>query len=121
MEALLDTNFMISCVKLNIDFLEELENLGFKAVISREVIQEMKDLRLKVSHDERVAIDIALVKIEDKKVHKNRLGARTIDEGLIAKGKEGIYIATLDTAIKRVVPNKIVISDSQKKLIIERA
>ena len=30
MEVILDTNFIVSCVRRKIDFLNELENLGFK-------------------------------------------------------------------------------------------
>ena len=47
MEAVLDTNFIVSCVKKKIDFISELENLGFKIVLPKEIFQELKDLRFK--------------------------------------------------------------------------
>ncbi len=120
MEVLLDTNFVISCVKKRIDFMEELLNLGFRVMVPREVIEELKDLRLKVPHDDRVAIDFALARFASERIEKMRLGKRTVDEGLIAKGKQGAYIATLDAAIKRAVPLRVTISASQNALQIER-
>ncbi|MEK6825441.1 MAG: hypothetical protein AABY00_01510 [Nanoarchaeota archaeon] len=120
MEALLDSNFIISCVKKKIDFLSELEDQGFKVVLPREVFQELKDLRFKVKHDERVAIDSAFDIFSHRKIKKTTLGQTTVDKGLIAKGKRGAYIATLDAAIKREVPNRIVILDAKNSIVVER-
>ena len=123
MEAILDSSFIISCVRKRIDFLEELKNMGFTAVVPREVFQEIKDLRSrnKSSREDRTAIDIAMEMIEKGKVKKVGLGEMRVDDALIKKGKEGIYIATLDRAIKRAVPNKIVILDAKNSLGIERS
>ncbi|MEK6933267.1 MAG: hypothetical protein AABW75_00135 [Nanoarchaeota archaeon] len=120
MDVILDSSFIISCIKRKIDFSDELEKMGFKIVLSKEVFQELKDLRLKVPHNERMAIDVAFDILENKKIKKIRLGEKIVDKGLIKKGKEGHYIATLDSVIKREVPNKILISDSKNSLIIER-
>ena len=61
MQVLLDSSFIISCVRERIDFLAQLAEQGFTPVVPREVLQEMKDLRVsnRVSHDDRAAIDIA--------------------------------------------------------------
>ena len=120
MEVILDSNFIISCLKRKIDFLLELKLLGLKPILPREVLQELKDLRLKLKHEDKIAIDLALSLFEGTGIKKMKLGNRTVDMGLIDKGKKGIYIATLDSAIKRIVPNKVVISDSQNKLVVER-
>jgi len=120
MEAVLDSNFVISCMKQKIDFMEELEALGFRVVLPREVFQELKDLRLKLPLEDKNAIDIALKLISSGKIKKQTLGKGTVDEGLIALGKKGAYIATLDSAIKRSVPNRIVIKNSKKGLEVER-
>src|SRR3989344_1951975 len=103
MEVLLDTNFIISCLMKKIDFLEELEGMGFVPVLPREVLQEMKDLRNKnkTSHKERVAIDMAFEMFSSGKMKKTSFGQGKVDEYMIKKGKEGIYIATLDKGIKR--------------------
>jgi|SRR3989338_8101081 len=120
MEAILDSSFMISCIRQKIDFISELEALGFKVILPREVFQELKDLRLKVNLQDRSAIDIALGLSESKKIKKQTLGKGTVDEGLISLGKRGAYIATLDSAIKRIVPNRIVIKSSRNALEVER-
>ncbi len=121
MEVLLDSNFIISCVKRKINYINELESLGFKVVLPKEIFQELKDLRLKVPHDDRVAIDLALKKFNSEKIKKIKLGNKNVDKGLIQLGKKGAYIATLDSAIKRSVPNKVVISDAKNSLVVERA
>lgn len=119
MKVILDTNFIISCLKRKIDFGEELHNLGFKILIPKEVIEELKDLRKDVGHNTRSLIDIGLEIIENENFEKIKLGGKNVDFGLIKKGKE-FYIATLDSAIKNKVPNKIIISDAQNCLEVIR-
>jgi len=122
MEAILDTSFIISCIMKKIDFLSQLEEKGFKAVVPREVLQELKGLRLssKASHEERIAIDVALEMAASKRIKSITLGEGKVDDALIEKGKKGIYIATLDSGIKRNVPNKIVIFNAKKEIGVER-
>ena len=120
MEVLLDSNFIISCLKRKIDFISELEQQGFKVMLPREVFQELKDLKFKVSHEERTLIDLAITLFESAKVKKTTLGSISVDAGLIDKGKKGFYIATLDAAIKRNVPNRVAISNSANSIIVER-
>ena len=120
MEVVLDSNFVISCIKRKIDFLGQLEEQGFKILLPREVFQELKDLRTDVPHDERTAIDMALEMLGSKKMKKVSLGNLNVDQGLIALGRKGAYIATLDAAIKRAVPNRVVISNAKNAIEIER-
>ncbi|MCA9485846.1 MAG: hypothetical protein KC506_03315 [Nanoarchaeota archaeon] len=122
MDVLLDTNFSISCIIKRIDFIEELESLGFKIKVPRGVLQEMKDLRKedKTTHKERQAIDAASTLLRESKIKIVKVGGRYVDEGLIQKGKQGIYIATLDREIKNQVPNKVVIDSARKSIKIER-
>jgi len=120
MEAILDTNFIISCLKKKIDFLNKLKENGFRVLIPKEVIEELKDLRLKSRGEDKIAINLALELIEKEKIEKTSLGKKTIDEGLIEKGLKGVFIATLDSAIRKKVPNRIIISSAKKNIIIER-
>lgn len=121
MEAILDSNFIISCIKKKIDFLSQLEAMGFRICLPKEVFQELKDIRLNVPHSDKEAIEIALQMFSNKKIKKMSLGKGSVDSGLIAAGKKGAYIATLDSLIKHIVPNKILIKDSTKGLEVERA
>ena len=120
MKAILDTNFVIACIRRRIDFLTDLKAQGFRVVVPREVIEEMKDIRKDVAHDEKVAIDLALQLFEKEKVEKMKLPKGKVDEGLILLGKDGNYIATLDTAIRKIIPNLIGIANASNSVSIER-
>lgn len=120
MEVLLDSNFVISSVKRKIDFITELEGLGFKVLLPREVFQELKDLKNELSPADKSAIEIALKLFEARKVKKTTLGNKNVDLGLIEKGRKGAYIATLDQAIKKEIDNKVVINSSSNNITIER-
>lgn len=120
MEVLLDSNFIISTIKRKIDFVQELEGMGMKIILPKEVYQELKDLKNKVTHDDKAAIEIALKIIESNKFKKMALGNISVDNGLIEKGRQGYYIATLDAGIKRQVKNRVLISSAKNCLVIER-
>ncbi len=121
MQVILDSSFIISCVRERIDFLTQLEEQGFTPVVPREVFQEMKDLRTsnRASREDRLAVDVALEILEKKKVKKTTLGEGKVDEFLIRKGQEGIFIATLDNGIKKRIPKKIVIFKAQNRVGVE--
>jgi len=118
MEVLLDSSFIISCIRKRIDFLTQLEEQGFTVKVPKEVLQELKDLRVKKeqSQGDRIAVDVALDLFEQRDIKKITLGTKSVDSGLIEKGKEGHYIATLDGGIKRQVPKKIVIFSSKGRV-----
>ena len=121
MEVLLDTSFIISCIRKRIDFITQLEEQGFKIKIPKEVIQELKDLRKdsKTSHEDRIAIDVVMEMINNKRIKEIQLGTKNVDMGLIEKGKHGYYIATLDGKIKHDVPKKIVIFTAKGRVGVE--
>ncbi len=121
MEVILDTNFVIACVKKKIDFITELEGQGFKVLLPKEVFEEIKDLKINSDPTTRTAVNVALELFTKRKIKNVTLGDRQVDEGLIEFGKRGAYIATLDAGIKRSVPNKVIISESGNKLIVERS
>ena len=120
MEVLLDSSFVISCLRRKIDFISELEQQGFTVLLPKEVFQELKDLKKKVSHEDKSAIEVAMKLFEGKKTKGISLGNTSVDQGLIEKAKKGYYIATLDAAIKRQAKNRVVISNSQNSVIVER-
>jgi rRNA-processing protein FCF1 len=120
MEVIVDSSFIISCMKRKIDFISQLEELGLKVVIPREVLQEIKDLKAVATHGDKAAIDLALQLVEKRKVKKVGIGTGKVDEHLIKLGQEGKYIATLDGAIKKMVPNKVIISDAKNMVVVER-
>lgn len=122
-EVLLDSSFIISCVRKKIDFVSQLEEQGFKVVVPGEVIEEIKDLKERkgTSRLDKEAIEIALELIERRDLAKVSLGSGKVDYGLIKKGKEGFFIATLDAEIKRNVPRRVVIFSSKKSVGVEES
>lgn len=123
MEVILDTNFIISCVRKRIDFLSELADLGFNDIaVPKEVIQEMKDIKKRTneSFEDRAAVNVAFEMLKERKIKEITLGCKLPDEGLIKLGKKGAYIATLDAEIKHAVPNKVVINNSKNGLEVVR-
>jgi rRNA-processing protein FCF1 len=121
MQVILDSSFIISCVRERVDFLAQLVEQGFTPVVPREVMQELKDLRTsnRVSHDERIAVDVALEMIEKRDVKKTTMGKGKVDDWLIRKGQEGVFIATLDAAVKKKVPKRIVLFKSKGTVGVE--
>jgi len=122
MEVILDTNFIVACVRDRIDFIDQLKELGFKITVPREVSQELKDIRDggRVRRDGKAVIETALEIVNSKDVKNIRIGGKSVDAGLIAKGKEGVYIGTLDKEIKRNVPNRVVVLKAKKRVSVER-
>jgi rRNA-processing protein FCF1 len=120
MEVLLDSNFIVSCLRKKIDFISDLEGQGFAVFLPKEVYQELKDLKNKVSHEDKIAVEMALTLFESKKLKRISLGNQSVDSGLIEKGRQGYYIATLDAAIKRQAKNRVLINNAQNKIVIER-
>jgi rRNA-processing protein FCF1 len=122
MEVILDSSFVISCVRGRIDFLDKLKEMGFTPKVPREVLQEMKDLRNsdRVKREEKVMIDVAIELLSKKDVKKIPFGTGKVDDKLIQMGKKGTFIATLDREIKRSVPNRVVISSAKNDLVVER-
>ncbi|MDO8563572.1 MAG: hypothetical protein AABW82_01395 [Nanoarchaeota archaeon] len=120
MEAILDTNFIVSCMKNGIDFFSHLEEAGFKVAIPKEIVEELKDLRHKVKHDDGIAVDLALALLEKRDFKRINLGKGKVDDRLIHLGKQGAYIATLDSYIKRSVPNTVIIDSRKNGILIER-
>ena len=118
----MDTNFIISCLLKKIDFLAQLEEMGFQPRVPKEVVEELKDLKRdgKTTHQERIAIGLALMLFQQRKIRRISLGKKRVDESLIEKGRKGVYIATLDKGIQRHIPNRIVIANAQKRVIVER-
>lgn len=121
MEVILDTNFIISCVKRKIDFISRLREEGFKVLIPKEVVNELKDLEYNTAPADKSAVLLALQILDsNKELKKMKLGNKKVDESLIEMGKRGAYIATLDKAIKHSIPNRVIISDSKNDILIER-
>lgn len=118
----MDTSFIVSCIKERIDFFFELKKMGFKIIVPKEVFEELRDLRFSgnKSHEDKVAVNVALEILSSKKVKKRGFGGKKVDDALIKVGREGAYVATLDRGIKRSVPNRVVLLKARGAIGVER-
>jgi len=108
--ALLDTNFIITCIKQKIDFFEELRFMGFEIIIPDRVIDELKKLKQ----------TLALKLLEKNNFKKIILIGRDVDNSIInyAKKNPEIIIATLDKELSNKLKNRKIIIRGKKKLEI---
>ncbi|GBE20247.1 Fcf1 [archaeon BMS3Abin17] len=105
-QVLLDTSFIITCIKQKIDFFEEL--IGYDVLIPKQVIKELEGLDSK----------LALRLLEKNKFKKIDLRLRNVDEGIknYAKKNKNIIVATLDGELKKNIKNKKLVIRFKKRL-----
>lgn len=111
-QILLDTNFILSCMKQKIDFFEELYLMGIQIIIPEQVINELEKLRKESA--------LKLFEKESGKFKKLFLSGKIVDNSIIRYAKENpdLMIATLDRDIQKKIKNKKMIIRNRKKLEI---
>ena len=109
-QVILDTSFILSCIKQKIDFFEKLEYEGFRILIPEQTIDELMGLGA------QLALDI----IEKNKYNLIKISGKDADAAIIKFAKEnpGVIVATLDAGLKRKVSNQKMIIRGKKKLEI---
>ena len=108
--ALLDTNFILSCIKQKIDFFEELYLRGYQIIIPDKVIDELKKLKQ----------TSALKLLEKNNFKEIILAGKNTDNSIInyAKKNPEILVATLDKELNNKLKNRKIIIRGKKKLEI---
>jgi rRNA-processing protein FCF1 len=109
-QALLDTNFILTCVKQKIDFFEEFYLNGIEPIIPKEVIAELKKLRK----------ESALKLLEKSIFQIISLSGKNVDNAIVnfAKKNPEIIIATMDKDMRRKIKNPKMGIRNKKKLEI---
>jgi rRNA-processing protein FCF1 len=113
MEVLLDTSFILTCLKQGVDFLEAQE-YGI-LVLPRQVIDELKKLTEKGERKEKEAATLALELIKKNKGKfriielKSEFADAGIRKYVEEKDKETgeVSVATLDRGLKKSLRGKI--------------
>lgn len=107
MKIILDTNFILTCVKEKVDFLDS-DKYG-ELLLPKQVIQEIKKIEKKGERRNREDARLALKIIEKNKKELEiiDLGVHFVDVGIenYITGKE-IGVATLDLKLKNRLKNK---------------
>ncbi|MBS3076556.1 hypothetical protein J4481_02340 [Candidatus Pacearchaeota archaeon] len=124
-QVLLDSNFILTCVKQKIDFIEDLTQKGIQIIVPQQVLDEIKRVseskkKLKFRDDAKISIKIleinkSKIKIIDFESKKH------VDNLIIKHAKENpeMLIATLDNELKKKIPNKILIIKEKKRIGIQ--
>jgi len=110
-QIILDTSFILTCIKQKIDFFEEL--VEAQILIPEQVINEIKRL-------ENINSKLALKLLKKNKFKKINLGKAHVDKLIIRFAKENpkTIVATLDREIKNKTKNQKLIIRGKKKLEI---
>ncbi|MBU0958959.1 MAG: hypothetical protein KKB31_03360 [Nanoarchaeota archaeon] len=109
-QVLLDTSFIMTCVRQKIDFFRDLELMGLEVVIPKQVVKEL----------ERKKAELALKVIKSYRFKSADLKQNYVDKGLMNYGKNhpGAIIATLDADLKKKILNTKIVIRGKKKLEI---
>jgi len=121
-QAILDTNFILTCIKQKIDFFRDIPNMGVQILIPKQVIEEVKRVsnstkKLKFRDDAK----LAQVLLEKNKFTQIDIRGKYVDKGLInyAKDHPRLIVATLDKEIKSKIVNSKLIIRGKKKLELQ--
>ena len=109
-KVILDTSFILTCVRQKIDFFNWLDMDGIKAVIPEQVLRELEGLGAKLASKIISINSFELIKIP----------GRDADIAIInfAKKNPEIIVATLDNGLKKKIKNQKLIIRQRKKLEI---
>ena len=109
-QVILDSSFILTCIKQKIDFFEEIELMGIQIIIPKQVINELKGLKAK----------LALRLLDKHKFKKIDLKTKNTDAGIknYADKNKNVIIATLDKELKNKIKNKKLIIRGKKKLMM---
>ena len=116
MKIILDTNFLITCLKFNIRFIEELE--GNELFIIDKTENELEKLIKggKGKDKERAKIILQLIKLKKIKQIRSKK-EESVDDTL--SGLSDYVIATQDKELKKRIMGKKLIIRAKKKLEIK--
>ena len=121
-QVLVDTNFIINCVRNKIDFFDEIRSIGLKVILPQEIIKELEKIAnsKKKLHFRRDA-EIALKLIKMNKHEEINLERKNVDLGIIhfANKNKGTIVATFDKELsQKLNGNKMIVRNKKNLEII---
>ena len=121
--VILDTNFILTCIKQKIDFFDDIKIMGLEILIPEEVLYEIKKIassKKKFHFREDAKFALMLLKQNKEQFKKIKISNENVDEGIkkFAEENKDIIVATLDKELKEKLMNKKLIIKGKKKLEI---
>jgi len=121
-KVLLDTNFILTCIRNKVDFYEEFLHKGYSVLIPKEVIEEIKRLRdgSKAFKFKQEA-ELALKLISSQDYEEIDSPGRYVDVGIKKYLLEHprTILATMDKELKKAVKNRKFVIRNRKKLELQ--
>jgi rRNA-processing protein FCF1 len=121
-QVVLDTSFILSCIRKKIDFFDLIPQMGISILIPTPVIKEIEKI---TNHPKnnfffKEEARLALKLLEKNKFKKMGLDGKNVDFGIIKIARENsdYIIATLDKEIKNKVKNQKLVIRGEKRLEI---
>ena len=124
MKILLDTNFILSCIKQKIDFFSlanELFDEKLEWIVPCEVLGELKELGERVGEKtpDKEAANVGLEFVKLIKAQEVDLGDPVVDNGIVNyANKHAVVVATMDKELKKRLNSKIFTIRAKKGLEI---
>lgn len=111
-QIILDTNFIMTCIKQKIDFFQELKLMGIQILIPKQVIAELKK--------NKAELELLLLQKEKNFFKEIDIGKGHVDKNIInyIEDKPEILVATLDKEVQSLISNQKMIIRGKKKLEI---
>jgi rRNA-processing protein FCF1 len=118
--AVLDTNFILSCIRKKMDFFELIPQMGMKIIIPLQVMDEIRKISRQGKGKFKDEAKIALMLMERNRFNRIDLYTKNVDNGLIklAEKNKNYIIATLDRQIKNRTKNSVLVIRGEKELEI---
>lgn len=109
-QVILDTSFILTCVRQKIDFFEKLEHEGFQIFMPDQAIDELMGL----------GAQLALNILEKHKFRLVKTPGKDADSAIItfASKNPTAIVATLDAGLKKKIRNPKMVIRQKKKLEI---
>jgi len=108
-KVILDTSFILTCIRQKIDFFEELTCMGIKILIPKQVLVELEGV-------DKTGLSLKILGANN--YIKIDLKTKNVDEGIIkyANKNSDFFVATLDKGIKKKIENSLVVIREKKRL-----
>jgi rRNA-processing protein FCF1 len=117
--ALLDTSFILSCVREKVDFFDRLESMGYGIVVPTNVLKELQRLvdstkSMKLRNEAELALKI----LKTEKYESLEASGKYVDSAIVNYLKENkdYVLATVDKELKKKIKNQKIVLRAKKKL-----